>query len=130
MTTIYQAHKNHNIKYNIVNVFLFKAVDATQQFIISYARIFFEKYQTIVLRFKKRNSRTIMNIFFKFIDFKLNANDLEFFFEVVKQTIDKLTIINVDSIIIVNAFCQDIIYYYLISIHNFFVDFVFQQQNV
>ena len=46
-----------------------------------------------------------MNILFKLINFKLNANNLESFFEIVKQTIDKLTIINVNSIIIVNAFC-------------------------
>ena len=64
---------------------------------------FFKKYQTIVLRFKKQNSCTIMNILFKLIDFKLNANDFEPFFEIVKQTINKLTIINVDSIIIVNV---------------------------
>ena len=58
-----------------------------------------------MFRFKKRNFRTIMNIFFKFIDFKFNTNNFESFFEIVKQTIDKLTIINVDLIIIVNAFC-------------------------
>ena len=58
-----------------------------------------------MFRFKKRNFRTIMNILFKFIDFKFNANDFESFFEIVKQTIDKLTIINVDLIIIVNVFC-------------------------
>ena len=129
VAAIYQAHKDHNTEYNTANAFLSKAVDATQQSIISHARTPFEKYQAIVLRFRKRNPRTVMDILFKLIDFKPNANDLGPFFEVVKQTADKLATMNADPIITANALCQGIMYHHLAPVHSSFAGFVLQQQD-
>ena len=68
-----------------------------------------------------------MNIIFKLIDMKSDRDDIVFFVDIIKITQNNLTIMNVNSLIDIDIFCQNIMLHKLMKIYSFFI-FEFQSK--